>query len=429
MGTKTRTLGIDATLLGITETTYGTSPTSGYKKLSFKSTDLDSERPLGTDPLLGQGRDAQDPFYNAVSVSGDVEIPFDTQNLGWYFHGLFGAETVTQVSATGSIAFSAQPAANATITLNGTVWTFVSGSPTGNQTQIGANLAATLTALATNLNASADTQVAKCTYTADTAHGKLAISYDTAGIGGNAFTLAASSSPASNATPSATTLLGGGYSHAFTSGGAVPSKTLEVGHPQLVTPRYYRFAGCVFGGLTFSMARTGAASGKINVIAQGRARAATTIDGSAAAYLLTRFSQGNGSINLGGTQLANVTGGDFTFSNSLQAVETIRADGLIDGVDAGEAIASGKVTVRQSTDTTIEDAVDAQTPVAFQYVYSHPAGWSLTFDLPRVFLPKPKAGISGPGGIQQTFDWQAAKDATAGYMLRATLVNDVASYA
>ena len=49
-------------------------------------------------------------------------------------------------------------------------------------------------------------------------------------------------------------------------------------------------------------------------------------------------------------------------------------------------------------------------------------------DLPRVFLPKPKQEIQGPGGIQASYNWRAARDATAGHLLQATLINDKAGY-
>lgn len=55
-------------------------------------------------------------------------------------------------------------------------------------------------------------------------------------------------------------------------------------------------------------------------------------------------------------------------------------------------------------------------------------GWQPSFELFRVFLPKPKYGLSGPGGIEASFDRRAAYDESAGTMLRARLLNDVASY-
>lgn len=418
---KVRAVGADVSVRGATETVYGTAPGSGYKLLSVRSFALDSERPLGYDPLLGQGRDAADPFYEAISVNGDIGVPLDVRGLGFWLHGLFGTDTATQVGASGDFYFSAQPAAGSTITLNGVDWTFVASGATGNQTNLGANLAATLTTLATNLNASANAEIAKVTWSA-TASQLLGV-FDTIGASGNTYTLAASST--SNARPSNSTLWGGGWQHQFTSGGALPSKTLELGHTQLVTPAFYRFAGCKFGTLAFDLSRTGPANATVNVIAQGRASAGTTIDGSAAAYVLDRFSQGRGAVRMNGAQVGNITAGSFSFSNNLEPVETIRSDGLIDGVDEGEATATGGMTVRFANDAALTTAADGQTPVALEYNLSLPIGWLFKVTMPRVFLPKPKATVTGPAGVEASFDWRAAKDATAGYLARVVLVNDM----
>lgn len=110
-------------------------------------------------------------------------------------------------TAAGKITFALQPANNSTITLNGTVVTFVTGTPTSGQVQIGATLAATLTALAQYLSTAVDTQLSKFDYFADATH--LYLVAAAAGTGGNALTIAASSSPASNGTVSGATLTGG----------------------------------------------------------------------------------------------------------------------------------------------------------------------------------------------------------------------------
>ena len=181
------------------------------------------------------------------------------------------------------------------------------------------------------------------------------------------------------------------------------------------------------------MAPRGVASARVNVVAQSRVVAASSIDATpAVTYTVTRFSQGGGAIKVGGTQIANVVAGEFNFTNSPDVVETIRADGLIDGVDMGQARASGSMTVRLSdhaTHGTLQTAFDNQTPVVLQYSFTHPGGWSLTFDMPRVLLGAPKAPITGPGGIEQQIAWQAENDTGAGYGLRVTLSNDIAAYA
>lgn len=236
---KTRAYGSDAQLLAAFESTYGTAPDGSgggvYTKLSFKESSLGAERPLGYDPLLGQGRDAQDPFYEAISDEGEFGVPLDLRGLGFWLKGLFGAPTTTD-------------------------------NPDGT------------------------------------------------------------------------------YTHVFTSGGDLPSLTFEVGHTALSTPKFYRHTGAKLENLAFDMARTGPA----NAVAKGETSPASAADASPATLALKRFSQGSGTIKVGGSQLANVTGGRFSFSNNLERVETIRDDGLIDGADETEATAEGSIDVRFS---------------------------------------------------------------------------------
>ncbi|CAA7626642.1 phage tail tube protein [Magnetospirillum sp. SS-4] len=317
---KTRAYGSDCILLAAFEASYGVLPADGYTRLSFKESSLGAERPLGYDPLLGQGRDAQDPFYEAIKDEGEFGVPLDVRALGFWLKGLFGA-----------------PA------------------------------------------------------TADNGDGT--------------------------------------FDHVFTSGGTLPSLAIEIGHAQLAAPKFFRHGGAKLDKLSFDMARSGAANASIGVIAQGETESATTIDASPASFPLKRFSQGSGAIRVGGGQLANVVGGKLSFSNNLERVETIRADGLIDGVDETEATAEGSVDIRFGTDTTLTAAIAAESPVAMLYGFTIPgSAFALTFHLPRVFLPKKKQEIKGPGGIQASYDWRAARDPVAGYLLRITLINDVPSY-
>jgi hypothetical protein len=107
-------------------------------------------------------------------------------------------------TAYGAITFAVNPTAAATITIGGTLVTFVTSLTTGNQILIGANLAATLANAVTFLNQSADTNLVKATYSVNQAGTAIQVVYKTPGASGNTFTLAASV-----ATPSGATLTGG----------------------------------------------------------------------------------------------------------------------------------------------------------------------------------------------------------------------------
>jgi hypothetical protein len=113
--------------------------------------------------------------------------------------------------ASGSIAFAEQPTAGGAIMLGDDTWTFVAKgeTPTGRQVALGDDLGATLTALATALNAHGTGDTAKCRYAANPAGAptRLDIVFKTVGSVGNTFTLGADE--ASKGKPAAKRLTGG----------------------------------------------------------------------------------------------------------------------------------------------------------------------------------------------------------------------------
>lgn len=211
-----RAKGSNAKLRIAEETTYGTAAASGFVEVPFASYGNSAEQGLVASELLGLGRDPAPPSQDVINVGGQAVVPIDLRNIGHWLKYAVGKPLSRPVRATGTLTFSGQPANGSSITLNGTAWTFVTGSPSGAQTQIGASLADTLADLATDLNASADANIDDATYTANAT--TLTVTSKT-WAGGNAFTLAAGTSPATNATRSGATLTGGGYEHRYRSGG------------------------------------------------------------------------------------------------------------------------------------------------------------------------------------------------------------------
>jgi len=114
------------------------------------------------------------------------------------------------VKATGTVSFDVNPNNNDTLTLNGTVITFKSSSPTGSQVLIGSTKEATAANLQLFLNATVVSGLLTADYS--TAAEVLTIEYKTVGTGGNAYTLAESTSGARIV-----------VSGASLAGGAVPS--------------------------------------------------------------------------------------------------------------------------------------------------------------------------------------------------------------
>ncbi len=149
---------------------------------------------VNLDPTLG------------YAFSGSITLPINWSidgHVGSVQHPLPGLNSWDSgnAKAVNYVQFTKNPTANETITLNGTVVTFVAGVAVGNQVQIAGTMNTTVTNLAAFLNASADAQISKCTYASGNwlntqlqnqslaTFAVLEITFDTAGTGGNSFTL------------------------------------------------------------------------------------------------------------------------------------------------------------------------------------------------------------------------------------------------
>ena len=77
-----RARGANAIMTAAFETTYGTPPTTGYRKLPFVSSNLGEEQGLIPDDLLGYGRESLPPTRDVINNDGDVVVPVDLRNFG-----------------------------------------------------------------------------------------------------------------------------------------------------------------------------------------------------------------------------------------------------------------------------------------------------------------------------------------------------------
>lgn len=142
-----------------------------------------------------------------VAFGDECKLPANTQAAVWSFW-----MKPAGAYATGLILFTSNPAAGSTVSLGGTTVTFVASGASGNQVNIGANLAATLQNLKTFANASADANLALAIYDASTT--TLTTKYKAPGTAGNAYSLATN---VSGAAPSGPTLTGGVAGQAISS--------------------------------------------------------------------------------------------------------------------------------------------------------------------------------------------------------------------
>ena len=213
--------------------------------------------------------------------------------------------------------------------------------------------------------------------------------------------------------------------HTFQTGSwTLPSMAIEVGMPDV--PRFAMFTGCMVDQLSWSMARSGLLTSEVSLVAQGSNVVAATAAGTPTEFAsLQRFGQFNGSVKRDGAVLGNVTAAEVTYKNNLDRIETIRADGKIDGADPTLAELTGTIDVRFA-DTVLEQQAINGLPCSLEL------GWQISTNLSlflttTVFLPRPRLEISGPGGVQASFNWQAAKTG-AGAMASIVLKNARTSY-
>ena len=197
-------------------------------------------------------------------------------------------------------------------------------------------------------------------------------------------------------------------------------------------PRFAMYSGCVVDQLSFQMSRAGLLTATARLVAQGEALGTTTGAFGApasppAALDLLRFGHFNGTVTRNGAALGNLVSAELTHANTLDRIETIRADGRIDGADPGMAALTGRMEVRFADQVLASQAI-AGDPCEIELGWALPSGESLTFTVHKVFLPRPRVEVPGPQGIQATFDWQAAVDPVAGRMCTVTLINGIEEY-
>lgn len=413
-----RAYGSSAGLLLKRESSYGTRATGNYVKMPFTSCNLGSEQGLIDDPVLGLGRDPAQPLLDVINDDGDIVVPVDPRYLGLWLTGIFGNPVSSTVAAEGYIDFDENPTEGDTITINGIEFTFVDDTPGSTEIEIQNTVVQTVDAIVTKLNASSDDDVNDATYSRPSTTQKLKVVHDTAGATGNTFTLEASA-----ATVSGPTLTGGGHAHVFKSGASsLPSYSVQVGLPQI--PAYFMHTGVVMNSISFDFQRSGAAAATVNAIAQGETRFNGSMGGTPTELTFARVSQFQGAIKSGGNRIANLTAGNVAYSNNMEKIETIRDDGLIDGADPTIAALTGSIDVRFA-DTTLIDKAAGGEPVDLEFSYILAAGLSLKITAHEVYLPKPKLAVTGPGGVQASFDFRGARNVVAGQMLTVTLLNDL----
>lgn len=216
------------------------------------------------------------------------------------------------------------------------------------------------------------------------------------------------------------------YTHAFVSNGwTLPSATFENQHPDATA--YPLMTGAQASGFSISFQPGGQVlTMSMPMIARAETPDTESNAGSPTSLSYRRFSPRAVTVNRNGSALANVLSMDMTYSNGLEAVRTVASDGNIAGAERAKGSFTCSYTVRFTNGALMTQAL-AGTDEDYGFVFTSGSN-TLTMAMPRGYLPIPKREISGPGGIDVTFEAMFAQASNGDPMLTTTLVNSVASY-
>lgn len=378
--------------------------------------------------LMGLDGAAIDPISGPHDVSGSWQLPMCARQGGLWLRSLMGAAASSAtVGSRGGFLFRAQPQAGDTIAVGATTLTFVSSSPGADEIEIGADIAATVTNAAAEVDGLTDISA--------TARGAILwIEHDTADTTGD--TVATTSSQAARVAPFAATLKGGGMTkHVWNSeaNAARPWASVEVDHTDITGAYRYRLVdGMMTRSLALAKQRSGQAVMTADCIARYDQRSASRgLNASPTELGLSSFSFTGGSILVDGVCVGTIDGASVTLGVDLTAdgfpACSPGTPGVIGEPIVGETSAQFSLTGRFPT-SVLQDAAFAETPVAvaLDYVNSR-TGEALFVALPRVFLGRPSETYQGRGIITADFSGIGQKQ-SGGHRYTATLYSPTASF-
>jgi hypothetical protein len=218
------------------------------------------------------------------------------------------------------------------------------------------------------------------------------------------------------------------YTHVWTSGAAaLPSASIEMGWPGV--PRFDMHYGVKAG--TFALdARRGRGqnlSCTVGLMGKGMAPATSTQSGTPTEHAYERFEHGHCAIQRDASALAGILSCGVNFTNNLEPLEAITADGEVPSITEGMTGATGTLVQRFANTTLLTQAAGGGS-CALKIEYTIAAAKKLTIDLPRVFLGQPKILTNTQSGIDVSYPWMAAQQADGDPMMTVTLINAIASY-
>ena len=220
----------------------------------------------------------------------------------------------------------------------------------------------------------------------------------------------------------------GPYTHLWKSGlPDLPSFTLEVQHTDATPPLYTTFTGVIANSIALDFAATGRPRLTVSLIAKSEEEDAISDAGAPTTPQLTWFHQKVNSLKKDASDLAKIMAFSLTVANNYDVDRFVGGNGEIGCIAPGIASARGSLRARFIDASLHQLATNAT-------IFDLEAGWTnseaqkLLFELDQAELLRGGRSISGPGGVEKTYEVVGSKDPAEGDMLRVTLVNAISAY-
>lgn len=218
------------------------------------------------------------------------------------------------------------------------------------------------------------------------------------------------------------------YVHTFESGKAtLPYVTIE---ERISASDIARFEGCMLNGISISMAKAAAFQRMDLTFMSRRTQYVSALLSGTEASVLTpmKVPQTRALAKWNGTQMGDLLSLDLNFSNNVEVYNTMSGDNYPLEVDPGFVTIGGSMRLR-TRDSTFRAISAANTVDDLIIQLSHPSDATnrmFQITIPQARLAAQGAAIDGPGGIEETFNWQG-EQTNAAAALTAVLKNGQAA--
>lgn len=217
------------------------------------------------------------------------------------------------------------------------------------------------------------------------------------------------------------------YTHIFKVGSSMPSFCLEQGFTDI--SQYFLYNGCKISKMGFPFGGDGELVSTIDILGGKETLATTSFDSTLTALTFDRFANFQAAIKEGGSSIANCTEARIDIDFGLDGdTYCIGGQGFRSDIATGIVSVTGKIKAMFQTATLLNKAING-TESSLQITVTNGAH-SLDLLIPELIFERNAPSIDGPKGVFVELPFKAYyQNGADASVIKATLINDVASYA